>query len=469
MTEANFCDEGRPHAEFMSVEAQNPADGSRAPSFTDEALALIFAERFAPTLRFVATWGKWLRWEDTHWRIDNTLFAFDLARKICREAAANCEDERLKRVLASAHTVAAVFKLARTDRRIAATPEQWDRDPWLLNTPSATIDLRTGACRVHCSEDYSTKLTAVEPGRGCPLWHKFLDRVTAGDAEMQRFLKRACGYALTGSTREHVLFFLLGTGANGKSVFLDTIAGVLGDYHRTSGMDTFTTSAGERHPTDLAALRGARLVTAGEIEEGRRWAESRVKAVTGGDKISARFMRQDFFEFEPQFKLFIAGNHTPGLRSVDKAIRRRLRLVPFKVTIPPAERDHTLAEQLAEEWSGILDWMIEGCLEWQRHGLQEPPAVQQATTAYLASEDALGTWMEECCSLDPKTTGSSSALYGSWKSWAEQTGEHAGSMKAFSQALEARGFERFRTRAGSEFRGLKLQNPNQAGGSRWAA
>jgi putative DNA primase/helicase len=127
-------------------------------------------------------------------------------------------------------------------------------------------------------------------------------------------------------------------------------------------------------------------------------------------------MRQDFFEFEPQFKLFIAGNHTPGLRSVDEAIRRRLRLVPFKVTIPPAERDHTLAEQLAEEWSGILDWMIEGCLEWQRHGLQEPPAVQQATTAYLASEDALGTWMEECCSLDPNTKGSSSALYGSWKS-----------------------------------------------------
>ena len=205
------------------------------------------------------------------------------------------------------------------------------------------------------------------------------------------------GYALTGLTQAHSLFFMHGVGANGKSTFINAITGCVGDYHRTAPIETFIASTQERHPTDLAGLRGARLVTAVETDEGRRWNESKIKALTGGDKVAARFMRQDFFEFVPQFKLLFAGNHKPGLQSVDEAIRRRIHLIPFTVTIPPEERDEDLAERLRTEWPGILAWAIAGCLEWQEHGLAPPEAVTAATGSYLEAEDAIAAWMDERC------------------------------------------------------------------------
>ena len=213
--------------------------------------------------------------------------------------------------------MAAIERLATADQRLAATTDQWDADPWLLNTPGGVIDLRTGEIRDHQPSDYMTKMTAVEPDGACPLWRKFLNRIFAGDAELIAYVQRVAGYTLTGSTRDHAMFFGFGTGANGKSVFINTISGILGDYHRTAAIETFTASKFDRHPTDLAGLRGARLVTAIETEEGRRWDEAKIKTLTGGDKISARFMRQDYFEFSPQFKLMIAGNRKPSLRSVD--------------------------------------------------------------------------------------------------------------------------------------------------------
>jgi putative DNA primase/helicase len=209
------------------------------------------------------------------------------------------------------------------------------------------------------------------------------DRVTGSDSELITYERRVLGYALTGIVREHALFFGYGTGANGKSVLLSTVAGILGDYHKTAPIETFTASNVDRHPTDLAMLRGARLVTATETEEGRQWAESRIKSLTGGDRVSARFMRQDFFEFMPQFKLVIAGNHKPSLRSVNEAIRRRFNLVPFTVTIPVEERDLNLRDKLKAEWPGILRWLVDGCLAWQREGLSAPAAVRNATSAYL--------------------------------------------------------------------------------------
>ena len=248
---------------------------------------------------------------------------------------------------------------------------------------------------------------------------------------------------------------LLADGAG--HTFLNTIAGALGDYHRTAPIETFAASTGERHPTDLAGLRGARLVTATETEEGRRLAEARVKALTGGDRISARFMRQDFFEFQPQFKLFIAGNHRPRLRSVDEAIRRRFNLIPFTVAIPPGERNKELAEQLKAEWSGVLAWMVEGCLEWQRSGLLPPTIVIEATADYLNSEDSISAWLDDCCIRDPTALEPSAALFASWKGWAEQNSEFVGSMKSLSQTLQDRGFERRRDRKGSGFLGLMLK------------
>ena len=427
-------------------ERYEPAEDARPPAFSDEALALRFAMRHADDLRYVAAWGKWLQWTGKRWRMDDTKLAFDLARRLCREVAAECNEMKVATAIASAKTVAAIERLALADRRIAATTDQWDSDLWSLNTPDGAVDLRTGKMRAHDPLDYMTKITAVGPSGDCPQFRKFLERITNGDAELIAYLRRVFGYALTGVTTEHALFFGHGSGRNGKGVTVSTIAGVMGDYHVAAPAETFTASNSDRHPTELARLRGARLVTASETEEGRRWAESRIKTLTGGDVVSARFMQQNFFEYLPQFKLFIIGNHKPGLRSVDEAIRSRFHLIPFLVFIPKEERDKELVEKLKAEWPGILTWLINGCLEWQVDGLRPPQAVREATAAYLASEDDIATWIDQKCTRDPRAWEPTSALYQSWSTWAQSAGEFVVSMKRFSQALDTRNFRFGRSR-----------------------
>jgi putative DNA primase/helicase len=308
-----------------------------------------------------------------------------------------------------------------------------------------SVDLRTGIDRPNRPEDYCTKIAgcaSAPEGTPCPIWLSFLDKVMDDDQELINYLQRVCGYCMTGSIKEHALFFLYGTGANGKSVFINTIRGIMGTYHTTAPIETFTVTNSTSHPTDLAGLMGARLVTAVETEEGRVWAESKLKAITGGDEISARFMRQDFFTFTPTFKLMIAGNHKPRLRSVDEAMRRRFHLIPFAVTIPPENRDKDLAEKLKAEWPAILLWMIEGCLKWQAKGLNPPKAVIDATNKYLETEDSIGTWIAERCELGTSYEDTSAILYASWKAWAELNGEPPGSQKAFSEKLQSRGIEK---------------------------
>ncbi|HEY4846720.1 MAG TPA: phage/plasmid primase, P4 family [Methylocella sp.] len=409
-----------------------------SPEFSEDRLALRFAERHGADLRYVAAWGKWLAWTGTHWEFENTLAVFDTARKICREAAAECNKASVANAIAKAKTVAAIEMLARSDTRIAAIIDQWDADSYVLTTTAGLVDLTTGKSRPHRREDYAIKITATAPGGACPKFMEFLQTIFANDQELIDYIQKVLGYALTGDTREHMLLFCHGTGANGKSVLLSTIAGILGDYHKTAPIETFVATAIASHPTDLAGLRGARLVTAIETEEGRRWAESKIKSLTGGDRISARFMRQDFFEFNPAFKLMIAGNHKPGLRSVDEAIRRRFHLVPFNVTIPPEDRDKDLTEKLKTEWPGILEWAIKGCLKWQAEGLERPKAVAEATAAYLEAEDAIAAWMDERCERKATWWEPASALFASWKAWAELNGEFVGSQKQFSEKLEGR-------------------------------
>lgn len=415
------------------------------PWASEDALALTFTKRHGHGLRFVSVWNRWLRWDGAAWVFDTTLAVFDLARVICREAASECLQsgkERPAVALASAKTVAAVERLAKADPRHAATVEQWDADPWLLNTPAGAVDLRTGQLRPSAPGDYVTKRTAVAPAGDAPTWRRFLEEVTQGDMELVAFLRRMAGYALTGSVREHALFFLFGPGGNGKGTFLNTLTAVLGDYAAVASIETFTATPTDRHPTDLAMLRGARLVASQETEEGRHWAESRLKALTGGDPVTARFMRQDFFTFLPQFKLVIAGNHKPALRNVDAAMRRRLHLVPFTRRLGDEERDPTLPDTLRAEWPGILAWCIQGCVEWQRVGLLPPASVREASDDYFETEDALGAWMAECCDTAPGTSRfeTSEALFTSWSEWAERAGEYVGSRRRFSQNLQARGF-----------------------------
>jgi putative DNA primase/helicase len=459
----------------MTIAAFTEEAGTPSPVFSEGDIADRFAKRHSGQLRYVAKWGQWMRYDGKVWLEEDTLMAFDLVRALCREIARECNKSNEAKGLLSSKTIAGVERIAKADRRIAATIDQWDTDPWLLNTPDCVIDLRTGKTRSHRPEDYVTRVTAVGVGGDCPLWKQHLSRIMNHDADLLAFLQRALGYSLTGSTREHALFFGHGGGGNGKGTTIETVTRLLGNYARTAPMEVFTyaPSAGDRHPTELAMLRGARFVTASETEAGRGWAESKIKTLTGGDRITARFMRQDFFEYIPQFKLWLTGNHKPGLRTVDEAIRRRFHLIPFTVTIAKADQDQELPAKLEKEWPGILTWMVEGCEAWQREGLKTPATVVAATNAYLAGEDLLKRWFADHCELGGKRDAQfTAALYANWKAWTEFANEYPGTMKKFSMTLEARSEElgiekdddlRIKDKHGEKhgrgFRGIKTLKP----------
>jgi putative DNA primase/helicase len=454
----------------MDAPDEDAAEGDAAPTpalakensvwGSEDGLALSFTRRYRHDWRYVAAWGKWLMWDGQRWRTEDTLGATDLVRNVCRHAALKAASPKTAVKLAAASTMSGVERLARADRRHAGTADEWDADIWLLNTPGGVVDLRTGRMRAHQRTDRMTKVSTAVPKGECPTWRGFLSDVTEGDAELMDYLQRMVGYCLTGVTSEHALFFLYGTGANGKSVFVTTIATILGDYAANAPMDTFMETRSDRHPTDLAGLRGARFVASIETEQGRRWNESKIKTITGGDKVSARFMRQDFFDFFPQFKLLIAGNHKPSIRNVDEAMKRRLHMIPFTVTIPPEKRDGRLTEKLLLERDGILAWALEGCLLWQRAGLRRPQSVLNATDEYFEAEDAMGRWLEERCVPVEGAKSLTSELFNDWKAWAEGVGEFIGSQRRFSDLLLTRGIEKWRNNAGVRgFQGVRLKEP----------
>ena len=293
--------------------------------FSEDELALRFTRCHRGDLLYVDEWARWPRWDETRWQPDRTREVFDLARSVCRDAAKAAP--KYAKSIRSARTVAAIVKLASADRVHARVTEDFDSDPWLLNTPGGTVDLRSGESREHRRDDHITKITKIAPGGDCPLWTESLKQWTGGGEELVNFLRRFVGYSLTGETREHVFCFLYGAGANGKSSFLNLLTWALGDYATTAPIETFTESKSDRHPTELAMLRGARLVATDEMPSGRKWNEERIKALTGGGPIAARFMRRDYFEYIPQFKLMISGNHMPGPINVGEAMKRRLLLV----------------------------------------------------------------------------------------------------------------------------------------------
>ena len=436
--------------------------GARNPdaAILEDEIARGFAETYAGRMVFDHTSQRWSTWTGKRWLLDETDSAFFAVRNFCRQRMheAAGQQRTLPIAMGKITFAASVEKAARSDPKLAVTSAVWDTNPWLLGVPGGVVDLRTGETLAPDPALYISKQTAVAPGGECPLWRAFIERITGGDGELAKFIQRVAGLALTGITRDHALFFAFGTGANGKGVTLNTLTNLMGEYAAVATMETFTASPTDRHPTDLAMLRGARLVTAQETEEGRRWAESRIKALTGGDPVTARFMRQDFFTYQPQFKLLIAGNHRPVLRGVDEAIRRLFHLIAFAITIPPAERDESLPEKLKSEWAGILAWAIEGCLEWQRIGLSPPPAVTGATDEYLAAEDSLGAWLDERTRRVGWGGAETSALFADWTAWAKAAGEEPGSLKRFVQALAGRGLQATKngTTRRSEIPGLAL-------------
>jgi putative DNA primase/helicase len=325
-----------------------------------------------------------------------------------------------------------------------------------------TIDLNTGVERPSDPKDYITKIagtTIAKPGTPHPLWDDFLRRVTNNNSELTGFLRRFLGYCMTGETREHVLLFLYGTGANGKGVFLNTVVNIFGDYAVIAPMDLFMASKHERHPTEIAKLRGARLVVAQETEKGRHWDAVKIKMLTSEDKLTGRFMRQNFFDFKPTHKLIISGNHKPSLRTVDEGMRRRLLIVPFTVTIPVEERDPHLAEKLKPEYPAILRWMADGALEWFSDGLGVPDVVRNASDEYFDEQDTLGLFLETWAVRDVDAFTPTAKLFETWKLWCEKGNHYVGTERAFSEDLADHHFERVRTKRLRGFKGLALR-PN---------
>ena len=424
---------------------------------TEDGIAQAFTLRHSDTLRYCHDTGAWFEWNGKRWAEDRTRRAFSWARLICREFAQDTTVGK-KATLAKVATASAIEKFAQSDQALVATAETWDANPFLLGTPDGTVDLRTGNLGSPSQEDYITKQTAVAPAvvPECPIWEAFLASCTHNDAGLIRFLRQWAGYMLTGDTREHALLFIFGPGGNGKSVFLNTLSGILNDYCKTAAMDSFTATKNEKHSTDLAMLAGARMVCASETEEGKAWAETRIKSLTGGDTITARFMRQDFFEYRPQFKLMIIGNHRPVLHNVDDAVKRRFNVVPFE--FKPETPDRSLEERLKTEWPQILRWMIEGCLDWQKNGLVRPKVVLSATSEYFSEQDVMAQWIEDCCEVTqqpPHNVDTNGRLFGSWKSYVLSRSEDPGSAKSFNMALQRRGFTPARDVAGIRGRGFQ--------------
>jgi putative DNA primase/helicase len=431
------------------------------PQFSDDAIACKFSDRHSDELLHVSVWNQWLVFKDGRWLRDPVLTVFEKTRLICREVARDAASEKdgdtLAASITSARTVAAVERLARSDPRHARAAEDFDADPWLLNTPGGVVNLKTGKMRRHSPTDLFTKVTAIAPGGDCPRFLQFLSEITRSSEPVIAFIRRFIGYTLTGQISEHTFIFLYGPGKNGKSVLLNIVAYILGDYAQTAMSDVFTLARGnEGHASKLATLRGARMVAVSETEEGRPWAEARVKAWTGGDKVSANFMHGNPFEFEPVCKLWFSGNHKPPLRNPDAAMRRRLNLLPLSY-IPP-KPDLALAETLRAEAGGILAWAIRGCLEWQEKGLAPPHAVTQATDDYFADQNAIELWLAERCDRLPNAQLGVRLLFQDWRAFAEARGDDPRSEKWFSAELEKQ-FVRERKAAGVVFKGIAFRPP----------
>jgi len=333
-----------------------------------------------------------------------------------------------------------------------------------MNVNNGTLDLRTGTLGPHRRDDRITRCLRVnfDQGAECPRWRAFLHRILDSNADLIGFVQRAVGYTLTGSTAERCMFILHGGGKNGKTVFIESLRLLLGDYVARAPTQTLLVKRGETIPNDLARLRGVRLVTASETGDGNQLDEALVKDITGGDRVMARFMRGEWFEFTPHFKIFLSTNHKPRITGTDDAIWDRLRLVPFLIRIPEEER-RPMEQMLAEfesELAGILNWAVQGCLDWQRHGLGEPPEVRIATLDYRGEMDTLGEFLAECCLLRSDARVSSHDLYGEYKRWATDAGERVWSHKRFAQGLEQRGsqqgFRKQHTREGRVWQGLGL-------------
>jgi putative DNA primase/helicase len=416
-----------------------------------------FIYRHGDDVMYCYAWGKFLVWTGRRWERDETGKLHRLAKATVRsiyQEAAETEDEKERKALAdhakrseAEARIRAMLELAKSEVPISS--EDLDARPWYLNVQNGTVDLRTGNLHPHRQEDFLTKLAPVsyDPDATAPTWAAFLERVLPSE-DLRAFVQRAVGYSATGDTSEQCMFINHGGGANGKSTFQETIAAALGDYTMRAPTEMLLARRAGGIPNDVARLKGSRFVAASETEEGRRLAESLIKDLTGQDTITARFMRAEWFDFKPTHKLWLSTNHKPEIRGTDAAIWRRIRLVPWAVTIPPSEQDKRLAAKLKEELPGILAWIVQGCLEWRREGLRPPDEVRRATGRYRAEMDVLAAFIDEECVVSERASATAKALYSAYREWSEANGEKPESQRRFGGRLKERGFESGKITAG---------------------
>ena len=422
--------------------------GELLKSLTDVGNADRFARRYSSRVIFVPGRG-WLTWSGLQWQRDEAGHIVELAKQLARsiyQEGTNLDDDEA-RIAVAKHAKAsqqvqrlkAVLDLARSCPELVVPNNQLDAHDLLLGVANGVVDLTTGKLQPTKQEDRITRHSPVtfDPKAECTHFLAFLNQVTGGDKSLMGYLQRVVGYSLTGKTAEQCLFFLYGTGANGKSTFLNLVQEMLGpELARQTPSETLMTRKNTSASNDLARLQGVRAVIANEVEDGSLLAESLVKQLTGGDTVTARFLYSEHIEFQPKFKLFIAGNHKPAIRGRDQGIWRRIRLIPFEVTIPPAQRDKGLQARLRTELPGILNWAIQGCLTWQKTTLKEPHIVTSAVASYRQEMDLLGAWVNDCCMTGPLCEWPARQAYSSYAQWAEGGGYKPMSEGMFSRDLE---------------------------------
>jgi putative DNA primase/helicase len=449
---------------------ETPRQVMAAPyHLTDVGNGQRLVARHGKNLRYCSPWGSWYRWNGKIWMVDKTeqvmQLAKDTARSIFTEVAA-ATDEHVRTELVkhanqseSQAKLKAMIGCAQSEEGIAVSPDVFDQDPWLLNCLNGTLDLRTGELKPHRRKDLITKLAPVrfDPVASCPRWLEFLNEVMAGNQDIIAFLQRAAGYSLSGSIQEQCLFILLGQGENGKTTLLETLKDLLGgDYVTQAAYETFSQKSHGQIPSDLAAMRGSRLVSLPDLDKGDRLHEALIKQATGGDQIRARYLYGKWFTYTPQFKLWLMGNHKPEIRDSSHGMWRRIRLIRFGVQV--AKQDTNLRPKLLQELPGILNWAVKGCLAWQKYGLGAPTEVHEATAEYRAEMDILGPFLNACCIRTPGAVVRAATIYEAYTQWATANGEVPLTKPAFGQGLTERGIGNKHGREGSLRVGLALKS-----------